>query len=209
MPRGAVRGLTFLFIVAAAAAAALLAAELVLRPVILAMATAQVNTATVAAVNAALGQTLTGTVSYQQLMDVHYNAAGLPVLIQPDTVEINALDARAAVAVVAAVREVEAEHFSIPVGQVLGIQLLAALGPRIGVTVWPVGQVSVTLRDRFTSAGINQVEHTIYVHTEVHMRVAVPLLSTDIPVEVDNPLVSVYLMGPVPSSWVCLLCNGR
>lgn len=63
----------------------------------------------------------------------------------------------------------EAETIYIPVGSVTGIYFLSGSGFKVPVKVCPVGVVSTELRDEFTSAGINQVYHKIYLDVSIEM----------------------------------------
>ena len=92
-----------------------------------------------------------------------------------------------------------AEVFHIPLGQLTGFAFLASRGPGIPVRMIPVGGLITTPIASFASAGINQTWHRVLLHIEVHMRVAIPLLSEEILVSTQVPLVEEVFIGSVPS----------
>ncbi len=71
----------------------------------------------------------------------------------------------------------------LPLGQLLGSQLLAGRGPDVPIVIVPVGTVESRVYDVFEEAGINQTRHKIYLEVKTMVRVVVPLLRS----HVENP----------------------
>jgi len=69
-----------------------------------------------------------------------------------------------------------AAQLPVPLGQILGLDFLAAAGPRVGVRVVPAGSVEVTPRATFQAAGINQTLHRILLEVTVHVQVVIPFV---------------------------------
>ena len=63
----------------------------------------------------------------------------------------------------------------------------------------PVGSVETTTISSFNAAGINQTWHRIYLDIKVNMRVAVPMLVHEFPVQTRVPIVEEVIIGSVPS----------
>ena len=55
------------------------------------------------------------------------------------------------------------ESFEISLGQVFGSHFLANYAPKINVSLFPIGCVSVLISDNFNSVGINQVRDQICI----------------------------------------------
>lgn len=198
------RAVPALFIVLVFTAAVFIA-ERALFPTILTMAKARAVQTAVTTVNGAIREHLVQTgVDYQDLVQLHRNNDGRIVMMQANTLKITELAADFALASEHALINLERESFSIPVGQVLGSQLLATYGPRIPVRIIPVGAVQVDMVDRFEAAGINQTRHRIYLDLDSYVRIAVPWQQTEVQISTRVPLVENVIIGEVPDTFVTL-----
>ncbi|MRH44713.1 sporulation protein YunB [Aquibacillus halophilus] len=86
----------------------------------------------------------------------------------------------------------------IPIGQVLGIPLLANLGPTVPVNIKTLGIVSTEITDEFVESGINGAYINILVHIEVEVSVVIPFASAPIKLEQDIPITRIFEPGDVP-----------
>jgi sporulation protein YunB len=91
------------------------------------------------------------------------------------------------------------EVFPIPLGQLTGLDFLASWGPGIPVRMIPLGGLTTTPVASFESAGINQTWHRVLLDIQVVMRVAVPLVSEDILVSTQVPILEEVFIGTVPT----------
>mgnify|MGYP001182216723 FL=1 len=91
-----------------------------------------------------------------------------------------------------------AAQLPVPLGQILGLDFLAAAGPRVGVRVVPAGSVEVTPRATFQAAGINQTLHRILLEVTVHVQVVIPGYAPRVTVVSQVPLVEQLVVGQVP-----------
>lgn len=92
--------------------------------------------------------------------------------------------------------------FRIPMGQLTGNPLLNAIGPDIPITVRPVGNADINYGQDFTAAGINQINHKVWLAMSFHIQIASPLLTEVLTAEQDFMLVDRLLSGNVPPTYV-------
>lgn len=178
-------------------------AEHVLRPSILKIAEAEAVHMATEAINQAVREEIReSNLQYDDLVKLHKDSQGHIVLLQADTVRINSFMAEVTLGVQRALQELAQKTFRLPLGQVTGSQLLASYGPRISVTVVPVGTVKVGVDDRFEQAGINQTRHRIYLELSAEVRIVVPPQSTVALVTERVPLVESIIVGQVPGTFV-------
>lgn len=105
-------------------------------------------------------------------------------------------------AAIEAVESISDQIIPIPLGELLGIRVLAASGPALHVRIIPVGAVLSNMRFDFLSQGINQVLHRIYVDVRVKMRVIAPFSSTEILVSEQIPITTELIQGRVPDAMI-------
>ena len=116
--------------------------------------------------------------------------------------EFNKIAADTTIKVQNILRDIGEEKINIPIGQVLGSQLLASVGPNITITVIPVGTVQVKVIDKFEQAGINQTRHMVYLIATTQIRIVVPLVSKSVSVNTQVPIAEYVVVGEVPSTYI-------
>jgi sporulation protein YunB len=169
-----------------------------LRPTLMQISEARARQVATDVINKAINEKVAFSIRYEQLISVRPDSQGKIAMIQYNTGEISRLSSITAVYVQSALKKIDSIRIRIPLGQVLGSQILAAWGPAIYVKVMPIGTVSSKVVDRFEQAGINQTRHKIYLVVEADMRIVIPLVSSAVKVESQVPLTEATIMGEVP-----------
>lgn len=176
-----------------------------LRPTIIGIAEAQAILKVNEAVSEAVRQKVSEeNVIYQDLVTVHKDNNGRIVMMQANTVRINQISTDITLEVVKSLRQIEHEEMRISLGQAVGSHFLANYGPRITVSVMPVGSVKVLVSDNFDSVGINQTRHQIKLDLNTDVKIVVPLYEKDINVHTIVPLTESIIVGDVPDTWVSI-----
>jgi sporulation protein YunB len=181
--------------------ASFLITERNIRPTLLALAEAKAKILAIQAINSAVNQEIVETVKYQDLIGIHKDTRGRIVLIQPNTVEISRLAAKTTAFVQAKLEALKDQDIALPLGQVFGSALLANMGPRIRVSVVPLGTVNVTLSSDFKEAGINQTLHQLFLDIEADVQVVIPLVRSTTQVHTIVPLAQTVIVGEVPEQY--------
>lgn len=155
------------------------------------------------AANTALQQEVTDeNLQYQDFVLIHKDSDGHIVLMQANTVKVNQFAAATTLAVQKALEDLRWQSFGIPLGQILGVPLLANLGPRLKYNIMPAGAVRVNVVDKFEAAGINQTRHSIYLNFDTSIRIVIPSKGGEAVVGMQVPLVESIIVGGVPSTFV-------
>ena len=177
-------------------------AETHLKPTLMAIAEARATLIATQAINNVINNRVSLTIDPKTLLNVTLDERGRVVLIQPNTMEFNRLGADTTIKVQEALKEITEEKIRIPIGQVLGSQFLASMGPKITVTIIPVGTVQVKVIDKFEQAGINQTRHMVYLVATTQVRIVVPLVSQSVRVNTQVPIAEYVIVGEVPNTYV-------
>ena len=141
-------------------------------------------------------------IRYQDFVVIHTDNTGHITLMQADTVRVNKFAATTTLAVEKNLENFRWQSFSIPLGQVLRLPLMANWGPKITYHIMPVGSVRVNVLDKFESAGVNQTRHSIYLAFDTSVRIVVPSKSGETAVTTQVPLVESIIVGNVPNTFV-------
>lgn len=202
--RGLRRTLPRWWLVVAAVVALVVWVERAIVPPLLAYAGQQAHKLAVQALGRAVERVLAAGPRYDQLVVFHRDADGRVRSYQVDTVRLARLLAALQQAVQEELPPQNGTEIPIPLGVVLGSELLAAYGPRLQAMVVPVGEAEVSVAHRFEQAGINQTRHLIYARVEMRVRIILPLHRQVTVVRNEFPLVDTVIVGEVPPAWFSL-----
>ena len=86
-------------------------------------------------------------------------------------------------------------------GSFTGFKLLAGRGPGVKIQISPIGDVETDLRSEFSSQGINQTLHRIYLEVKCRVNILTPF--QDLEKEITNQvlLAENVIVGRIPSTY--------
>ncbi len=177
-------------------------ADVNLRPVILTMAEARARVMGVQAMNNAVFEVMREGGVYSDLMNVVLDKDGRVSMMQANTARMNELSTQVALTVQRNIDSFAAQGIAIPLGAALGSKLLAGSGPSVRVRIVPVGAVSTEFVSEFTSAGINQTRHRIFLQLTATVQMVIPTGSQVSAVTAHVPVAESIIVGEVPESFV-------
>lgn len=173
-----------------------------IKPTVIAMSEAQVRYIAIKAMNNAVKKVLNSDIKYTDLINVMTDRNGKISLIQANTIRMNALASETSSVAQEEIRSMGAEGIYIPLGSIFNSKILAGLGPRVKVTIIPIGSVSIDFATEFENAGINQTRHKIYMVMEANVRIVVPLGSDTANVKTRIPITETIIVGDVPDYYI-------
>ncbi|MBM7581362.1 sporulation protein YunB [Caldicoprobacter guelmensis] len=173
-----------------------------IKPTVIAMSEAQVRYIAIKAMNNAVKKVLNSDIKYTDLINVMTDREGKISLIQANTIKMNALASETSSVAQEEIRSMGAEGIYIPLGSIFNSKILAGLGPRLKVTIIPIGSVSIDFATEFENAGINQTRHKIYMVMEANVRIVVPLGSDTASVKARIPITETIIVGDVPDYYI-------
>ena len=186
-----------LFLLAALLALAIVAMTH-LKPVLTSLATARVSNTVNGIVTAAVNETIySGGVDYDQLISFEKDNEGKITAVKSNMAEFNRLQSAIIDEVLEKLSEVTTKELSVPVGTLF----LAGRGPLIRVRMQSVGSSSAHFENAFTSAGINQTKHQIYLVVDVYVSILLPGFSTTTKFSNTYSVAETVIVGSVPDNY--------
>lgn len=192
----------FLFLIGLGLALGFIILEASLAQTIVAFAKTEATWKATKAINQAVLENIDTGITYHDLVNIQKDNHGQVIFMEAKVIAINRLAAQTILRVQQQLEDLSQESISIPLGQILGSNLLASYGPRVGVELIPLGTVKVQVRNGFESAGINQTRHWISLEVQSRLQVVIPFIEEEVPVEVQVPVADTVLVGPVPSTFL-------
>jgi sporulation protein YunB len=140
--------------------------------------------------------------TYENLVRLERDTSGRIAFMQPDTLEINRVMAKAVASIQGELRHSEEFRVMVPLNQALGTELFINVGPRIPAYVTAVGTVQGDISEEFSEAGINQTRHVIYLQIRTQMSIVIPMVRSAAEVSTKLVLVQAVIVGDVPHTYV-------
>lgn len=180
------------------------AIETNLRPTIVSIAEARAKILATQAINSAIDKHIAQESRYEHLIFIHKDNEGNVVMAEVNNAEVARIQTLTTMNVQEALRQLQAERIRIPLGQALGSEILANLGPRIPVTLVPIGTVSAEINQAFESSGINIVSHQVGLDIVASVQIVIPFVSTEFNVKTFTPIATATYFGRVPDTVINL-----
>lgn len=137
---------------------------------------------------------------YNDFVKVIKDEQGTVSLVETNQTTVNLFTSRTA----AEVQQIIATKntFSLPIGSVCGFVLLSEKGPCVTADFRQIGKVICKLQSEFTSAGINQTLHRLYVVIDASLQVVVSSNKKTIQTQNTVLIFETVIVGQVPQVYI-------
>lgn len=187
------------------AAALLIATAVVdmrIRPVVEEVVSHQAQSAAFRIINAAMLQTLESeAITYDDLVHLTRAADGSVRSIETDIVAINRLKSQMSSHAVQMLQLPEQQTLFIPLGTLLGSNLISGRGPMVEVQILPVGYLQSQLSNNFSSAGINQTLHQVMLETSIQLAAVLPGYTVRTETTSRFCIAETVIVGAIPEGY--------
>ena len=135
---------------------------------------------------------------YNDLIELSLNEAGEIIFLEPQTAKINLLISNISLRAEEGITALSQEKINLPLGALTGSALLSEFGPLLQLSARSIGKVQVELQEEFSSAGVNQTRHKIYLQMTAQMQLIVPFSSRRFTAQNCILLTEGVIVGNVP-----------
>lgn len=175
--------------------------ERALRPVLAAAARYQVRSQVTAAVEQWAARDLQERgVDYSDFVTITRNEAGEITALSADMARLNLLRAELSAHLLERLEDSQLE-LTIPVGSLLPLEPTWARGPVLHLRALALGTASAEFESEFTSAGINQTRHRLWLELSVPVTVLLPGGGEELTVDSRLCVAETVIVGQVPQTW--------
>lgn len=194
--------ITLLMIIIITVAISALLLESIMRPIFVTVASEQAIRLTTQMINSAVYEHAK-TLKYTDLIYYQTNNQGDIILMQPNLQIVNEFVSQVNMSIQEKLKGLNEIDIQIPIAQVIGLQVLAGLGPKLNVQMVPIGLVKPPqIIDSFQAAGINQTRHKIYMEVSAEIQMVVPFIHKKLQINTQIPITEVTILGKVPEVYV-------
>lgn len=140
-------------------------------------------------------------VNYSDLVILEKDDTGKITMVAANSYAINQISTDISMIIQQQLENLGDVYVLMPIGILLGSDILSNTGPKMKIKILPIGTVSTTFKSEFESSGINQTIHKIYVEINCGISIVTPF-ETKTSKFVDSILVNeVVIVGEVPDTF--------
>lgn len=196
------RGIGGIFLAAAIVCYLLFLVERQIRPILLSIVQYECRRYALNAFGEAADESMAAfPESYQGLYDLQYAPDGSIAAVTVNSYAVNRLQAELSSALTRKLAEAEQTPLTVPLGTLVGLQLLVGRGPLLELKVLPESYVETEVYSMLEDAGINQTKLCLYVRFAMNMSVIMSGYSAAVEVTNDQYLGEVLLVGQTPQAY--------
>ena len=167
-------------------------------PVILTTTHSKVKMLTSQAINSSVSELLNNSNVYDDLIDISYDKDGNINAILPNASQTNRLSKDITRLALLKIESIGDTGIAIPLGSFTGMPILMGRGPNIQIRISPIGTLQCNFFYDFTTAGINQTVHRIYLHITSDINLILPIHNNKVQTYTEVMLCESVIVGRIP-----------
>ena len=192
----------FLVIITILIILAILYLQFLINPIIYRTTSSEVKTLANRSMNIAVTTAMNQGIAYSDLIKIETND-GKTTLLQANSIRINALAKLITRTIQENLRDLLNDDVKIHLGAFSGIPILSGVGPEISIGLGnSYGDISCRFSSEFTSSGINQTQHKIYLNLTTRVNVVFATRTMQIDAKSDVLLCESIIIGEIPDTYL-------
>ena len=139
--------------------------------------------------------------SYNDLCQVEKDDEGNIKLLKLNVINVNKISTDIALNVQESLNDRLKSSFDIRLGTLTANRFFAGKGPVIEIKMETVGDIQTNIKSEFTSAGINQTLHKIFIDITCDINILTPYKDTNEKVNIQVLLAEAVIVGNIPETY--------
>lgn len=176
--------------------------EKIIKPNLAAIAEVKVKAMITQIVNDSVHKQFVSNSQIKELLTIKTDQEGNITYVEANTTAMNKLGTELTQAVQEQYKWDNAVILNVPVGSIVGSQILSQIGPKLHLKVLPIGMSRVNFKTEFESMGINQTKYKVYLEIDSQARILAPFNLKNINVQNTILVAEAVIVGEVPNSYI-------
>jgi len=140
----------------------------------------------------------------ENIIEYKYDNEGKIIAVNANVATMNILNSTIAEEIINKLSELDNIFVDIPLGSFFSSNLFSAIGPNIPIKIIPLNTVYTDYTTEFTSTGINQTQHKIFIKVNCEVGVLSSLVTNTQEIIMEIPIAETIIIGGVPSTYIAL-----
>ncbi len=138
---------------------------------------------------------------YNDILEISKDSNGNITRVGTNVFTINKIISDVPVYIQEELEKEENSSFKIPLGSFLGSKIFAGRGPKVNIKIQMIGDLDTDLRSEFSSAGINQTLHRIYLEIKCKVIILTPFETIEQEIANQVLIAEGVIVGEIPNSY--------
>lgn len=170
----------------------------IVNPIIKNYSKAKINALTEQAVNLAVSNVVNTTLNYDNIINVSYTQTGEISYVSANQYVVNSITREVVKNAQFQMLSLGEDGIKIPVGTFTGFSFFVGRGPNVKLQMLPVGIVSSSFKSEFTSIGINNTLHQLFLEVTANVELTMPFKNIKVTTSTSVLLCEGIIIGKVP-----------
>ena len=140
-------------------------------------------------------------VDYNDLITIIRDSDGNITMVKANVIAINTIASELTLEIQKALEDKKDTTIYIPMGSFLGGEMFYNMGPHIPIKLVSSGIVTTDFKSEFTTTGINQTIHKIYLYTICKVNIITPLKTISSEISNEILVAETVIVGPIPETY--------
>lgn len=136
-----------------------------------------------------------------ELLQFEKDFNGKITFVNSNVIYMNKLANEISINISKEINNLEYVLVDIPLGSLLGSDLLNSFGPNVQIKFIPVGDVETEFKTDFSSTGINQTKHKVFLLITCKIEALSVVADTLVTTHLEIPIVETVIVGGVPDTY--------
>lgn len=180
----------------------LLYLNFVVNPVIIDATESKVRSLTQKAVGTAIHEVIKGNSIYDELVTITRNNEGDIAMISSNAFKINILSRELLDNAQKKLDLMGEQGVDVGLLTFTGLPIFANRGPQVNIKMLPIGTIYTRFRSEFSSAGINQTNHKIYLVAETNVSIILPTANKKVQTITEILITESIIVGKIPEVYL-------
>lgn len=138
---------------------------------------------------------------YDDMCNISKDSNGNITMISANIITVNEIISDVAVKIQDELNNGVNSSFNLKLGAFTGSKILSGMGPDINIKISTIGNLDTNLKSEFTSAGINQTLHKIYLEVKCKVAVLTPFETMEEEIINQVLLAEAVIVGTTPNTY--------
>lgn len=179
--------------------------SLQMKPLIVTMATSKTVNLISMAVSEETDNSITEMqLTYRDFVDMEVNESGQVSSLSFRMSEGTSFKRAVIQQLAARLEGIDPDDLAIPIGNLTNVLWFSSMGPSVRIRVQSVGDVTAEYRNEFTSSGVNQTRHAVYLDISVTVYLLIPGETVQVSTTESVCVAETIIVGEVPDTYLNL-----
>lgn len=139
--------------------------------------------------------------NYDDLVTIHKDEKNNITMVESNIIVINEIISDIPIKIQEDLNKVDSQDLYIRLGSFTGSKILSGRGPKVPIRISSIGDIETDFKSQFTSAGINQTLHRVFLQIKCRVSILTPFNTIEDEIINQVILAENIIVGNIPDTY--------